>query len=33
LSLLDPNILLCTPFLNTLSLFLPQCERSSFTPI
>jgi hypothetical protein len=34
LSLLSPNILLNTQFSNTLkSLFLPQCERPSFTPI
>jgi hypothetical protein len=31
--LLDPNILLSTLFPNILSLVLPQCQRTSFTPI
>jgi hypothetical protein len=32
-SLLGPNTFLNTLFLNTLSLFLPHCERPTFTPI
>ena len=33
LSFLGPNILLSTPFSNSLSLFFSFCERESFTPI